>query len=354
MTTPRKEPAKLTLAKARTEHARLGAEIAEHDRRYHGEDQPTISDAEYDELRRRYTALEAAFPALAGAESENRKVGAPPSEKFAKVRHAAPMLSLGNIFADEEVEEFTARVRRFLGLGDGAPLDVVAEPKIDGLSCSLRYENGELVRAATRGDGYEGEDVTANVRAVQAIPQRLQGRAEDFRGSRRSLHAPCRFRRAQRPPGGGGKADLRQSAQLRRRLAAPARSGRHRKPAACLLRLRLGRGQRALRLDPARRDRCDAPLRPADQSADEAMPFDRRADRALSRDRGRARDARLRHRRRRLQGQRSRAARAARLHLALAPLGGRAQVPGREGDDDRRGDHHHRRTHRRADADRQP
>ena len=180
MTTPRKEQAKLTLAKARTEHARLGAEIAEHDRRYHGEDQPTISDAEYDELRRRYTALEAAFPALAGAESENRKVGAPPSEKFAKVRHAAPMLSLGNIFADEEVEEFTARVRRFLGLGDGAPLDVVAEPKIDGLSCSLRYEMGELVRAATRGDGYEGEDVTANVRAVQAIPQRLQGAPRIF------------------------------------------------------------------------------------------------------------------------------------------------------------------------------
>jgi DNA ligase (NAD+) len=180
MTTPRKEPAKLTLAKARTEHARLGAEIAEHDRRYHGEDQPTISDAEYDELRRRYTALEAAFPALAGAESENRKVGAPPSEKFAKVRHAAPMLSLGNIFADEEVEEFTARVRRFLGLGDGAPLDVVAEPKIDGLSCSLRYENGELTRAATRGDGYEGEDVTANVRTVQAIPHRLKGAPRIF------------------------------------------------------------------------------------------------------------------------------------------------------------------------------
>jgi DNA ligase (NAD+) len=180
MTTPRKEQAKLTLAKAQTEHARLGAEIAEHDRRYHGEDQPTISDAEYDELRRRYTALEAAFPALAGAESENRKVGAPPSEKFAKVRHAAPMLSLGNIFADEEVEEFTARVRRFLGLGDGAPLDVVAEPKIDGLSCSLRYEMGELVRAATRGDGYEGEDVTANVRAVRAIPQRLQGAPRIF------------------------------------------------------------------------------------------------------------------------------------------------------------------------------
>jgi DNA ligase (NAD+) len=180
MTTDDKAARKLTLAKARAEHMRLGAEIAEHDRRYHGEDQPTISDAEYDELRRRYTALEATFPELAGADSENRKVGAPPSEKFAKVRHAVPMLSLGNIFADEDVEEFCARVRRFLGMSESAPLDVVAEPKIDGLSCSLRYENGELVRAATRGDGYEGEDVTANVRAVEAIPKRLKGAPKIF------------------------------------------------------------------------------------------------------------------------------------------------------------------------------
>ncbi len=180
MTTEQKARPKLTLAKARAEHARLGAEIAEHDRRYHGEDAPTISDAEYDELRRRYTALEEAFPALAGADSANRKVGAAPSEKFAKVRHAVPMLSLGNIFADEEVEEFCARVRRFLGLSDSAPLDFVAEPKIDGLSCNLRYEDGEFVRAATRGDGYEGEDVTANVRMVQSIPNRLEGAPRIF------------------------------------------------------------------------------------------------------------------------------------------------------------------------------
>jgi DNA ligase (NAD+) len=179
MTKEPKAP-KLTLAKAREEHARLQAEIAEHDRRYHGEDAPIISDAEYDALRRRYTALEEAFPQLAGADSANRKVGATPSEKFVKVRHRVPMLSLGNIFADEEVEEFCARVRRFLGLTDGAPLDVVAEAKIDGLSCSLRYENGELVQAATRGDGYEGEDVTANVRVVEAIPKRLKGAPKVF------------------------------------------------------------------------------------------------------------------------------------------------------------------------------
>jgi DNA ligase (NAD+) len=179
MTKEPKAP-KLTPAKAREEHARLQAELAEHDRRYHGEDAPIVSDAEYDALRRRYTALEEAFPQLAGAGSANRKVGAAPSEKFAKVRHRVPMLSLGNIFADEEVEEFCARVRRFLGLNEIAPLDVVAEAKIDGLSCSLRYEDGELVQAATRGDGYEGEDVTANVRVVEAIPKGLKGAPNIF------------------------------------------------------------------------------------------------------------------------------------------------------------------------------
>src|ERR1700727_352543 len=192
MTKEPKAP-KLTPAKAREEHARLQAELAEHDRRYHGEDAPIVSDAEYDALRRRYTALEEAFPQLAGADSANRKVGAAPSEKFAKVRHRVPMLSLGNIFADEEVEEFCARVRRFLGMSDGAPLDVVAETKIDGLSRSLRYENGELIQAATRGDGYEGEDVTANVRTVQAIPKRLESAPKIFeaRGEVYMRHADC-------------------------------------------------------------------------------------------------------------------------------------------------------------------
>src|ERR1700678_4204664 len=190
MTKEPKAP-KLTLAKAREEHARLQAELAEHDRRYHGEDAPTISDAAYDALRRRYSALEEASAKLADAASASRKVGAAPSEKFAKVRHRVPMLSLGNIFADEEVEEFCARVRRFLGLTDGSPLDVVAEAKIDGLSCSLRYENGELVQAATRGDGYEGEDVTANVRVVEAIPKRLKDAPKIFeaRGEGYMRHA---------------------------------------------------------------------------------------------------------------------------------------------------------------------
>lgn len=166
---------RLDLAQARREHARLGKEIAEHDRRYYGEDAPTISDAAYDALRRRYEALEAAFPALATADSLTKKVGAAPAEKFAKVRHKIPMLSLANIFSDEEVADFAARVRRFLGLAAEAPLAIAAEPKIDGLSCSLRYEAGQLIQAATRGDGFEGEDVTANIRMIGEIPQVLKG-----------------------------------------------------------------------------------------------------------------------------------------------------------------------------------
>ena len=161
---------------AAREHARLAAELAEHDRRYHQEDAPSVSDAEYDALRRAYEALEKAHPELIDAQSA--RVGASPSEKFAKVRHVVPMLSLGNIFADEEVAEFCARVRRFLGLAEDSALAVVAEPKIDGLSCALLYERGQLIRAATRGDGFEGEDVTANVLTVAAIPRRLDGAPE--------------------------------------------------------------------------------------------------------------------------------------------------------------------------------
>jgi DNA ligase (NAD+) len=162
------------LAAARAEHARLGAEIAHHDALYYREDAPVISDADYDDLRRRYAALERAFPELATEKSLSQRVGAAPSEKFAKVRHKVPVLSLNNIFADAEVEDFVARVRRFLGLSAEAPLAITAEPKIDGLSCSLRYEHGHLVQAATRGDGYEGEDVTANVKTIRKIPQVLK------------------------------------------------------------------------------------------------------------------------------------------------------------------------------------
>ncbi len=164
-----------TLRQARSQHARLAAAIAAHDLAYHGEDAPTISDADYDALRRALVALEEAFPVLATPTGPSANVGAKPSEKFRQVRHAVPMLSLGNVFADAEVAEFEARVRRFLGLGAEAPLAITAEPKIDGLSCSLRYEAGRLVQAATRGDGSTGEDVTGNVRTVSTIPDTLTG-----------------------------------------------------------------------------------------------------------------------------------------------------------------------------------
>src|SRR4051794_24728473 len=166
----------LSPLEAQREHEALGAEIAGHDRRYYQDDAPTVSDAQYDALRRRYEALEARFPDLRSAESASEKVGAKPSEKFAKVRHRVPMLSLGNAFSPEEVREFVERVRRFLNIPAESPIVFTAEPKIDGLSLSLRYEGGRLVTAATRGDGFEGEDVTANARTVADIPKRLKGK----------------------------------------------------------------------------------------------------------------------------------------------------------------------------------
>ncbi|WP_230530995.1 NAD-dependent DNA ligase LigA [Microvirga roseola] len=165
----------LTPQEARAEHDALGAEITEHDRRYYEEDAPSVSDAEYDALRLRYEAIEARFPELKTPESLTQKVGSKVSEKFGKIRHRVPMLSLSNGFTDEEVEEFVERIRRFLNLGPETPLVFTADPKIDGLSLSLRYENGRLVSAATRGDGAEGEDVTANARTVDDIPHVLNG-----------------------------------------------------------------------------------------------------------------------------------------------------------------------------------
>ena len=167
---------KLTEAQAKAELKRLAGEIAAHDRRYYQEDAPSVSDAAYDALRLRNEEIEARFPDLVRSDSPSRRVGAAPAQKFAKVRHALPMLSLGNAFSDAEVAEFAERIRRFLRLPEDETVAFTAEPKIDGLSCSLRYEGGRLVRGATRGDGTEGEDVTANVRTLADIPDQLRGR----------------------------------------------------------------------------------------------------------------------------------------------------------------------------------
>ena len=166
----------LSEKQAQAEHARLAAEIAEHDRRYYQDDAPSVSDAAYDALRQRYNAIEARFPQLRTAESLTQHVGAAPSARFAKVRHAVPMLSLDNAFAEDDVRDFVGRIRRFLRLAEDEEIVFSAEPKIDGLSMSLRYEDGALVTGATRGDGSVGEDVTANVKMLEDIPKRLKGR----------------------------------------------------------------------------------------------------------------------------------------------------------------------------------
>jgi DNA ligase (NAD+) len=167
--------ADLTKAQAKVEWKRLALEIEHHNRLYYQDDQPKISDADYDALRQRLNAIEARFLDFVTAESPSQKVGAAPSGRFKKVRHAVPMLSLDNAFAEEDVRDFVGRIARFLKLADDA-IDFSAEPKIDGLSMSLRYEGGELVTAATRGDGAEGEDVTANIRTLKDVPHKLKGR----------------------------------------------------------------------------------------------------------------------------------------------------------------------------------
>ena len=167
----------LTEKQAKAEHARLHGEISAHDKRYYADDAPTVSDAEYDALRRRYGEIEQRFPDLRTLDSLTLKVGVAPTGRFPKVRHAVPMLSLDNAFSEEDVTKFVERIRRFLKLDADEPVAITAEPKIDGLSMSLRYEDGELVKAATRGDGAEGEDVTANIKTLKDVPHKLKGKA---------------------------------------------------------------------------------------------------------------------------------------------------------------------------------
>ncbi len=166
----------LSEKQAKAEHARLAAEIGAHDKRYYQEDAPTVSDADYDALRRRYEAIETRFPDLRTLDSLSLRVGAAPSGRFAKLRHTVPMLSLDNAFSEQDVTDFVDRIRRFLRLPEDETIAFTAEPKIDGLSMSLRYQNGEFVSGATRGDGSVGEDVTANIRTLKDVPDRLKGR----------------------------------------------------------------------------------------------------------------------------------------------------------------------------------
>lgn len=172
---------KLTKAAATAELKRLAEAIREADAAYYQDDAPAMSDADYDALRQRLSAIEARFPELKQSDSPSDAVGAAPVGGFGKVTHLKPMLSLDNLFADEEVSEFIARVRRFLNLKPDEEIAVTAEPKIDGLSCSLLYENGVLVRAATRGDGAVGEDVTANIRTLKDVPDKLKGQGHPAR-----------------------------------------------------------------------------------------------------------------------------------------------------------------------------
>jgi DNA ligase (NAD+) len=164
----------LTELDAAIELAELARDIARHDRLYHSKDQPEITDAEYDALVARNRAIEAQFPHLIRSDSPSRRVGAPVAEGFAKSRHGEPMLSLDNVFSPEEFSDFCKRIRRFLGLSETEGLAFVGEPKIDGLSINLLYENGAFIKGATRGDGAEGEDVTANLLTIPSLPRHLK------------------------------------------------------------------------------------------------------------------------------------------------------------------------------------
>jgi len=215
----------LTEAEAANRLMRLAKDIARHNRLYHDQDSPEISDAAYDALVRENAELEARFPNLVRSDSPSRQVGAAPSGPLAKVAHSRPMLSLENAFSDAEVEEFVARVKRFLNLPDSAAVPVTAEPKIDGLSCSLRYENGALVLGATRGDGTVGEDVTANVRTISDIPQRIVGAPSVLEVRGEVYMSKADFEALnQRQQAGGGKifANPRNSAAGSLRQKDPA------------------------------------------------------------------------------------------------------------------------------------
>ena len=227
---------------------RLATAIARHNALYHTDDAPEISDADYDALVRRNAAIETAYPHLVRADTPSLAVGAAPASHLSKVAHARPMMSLDNGFADAEIVEFIARLRRFLRLDAEEAVALTAEPKIDGLSCSLRYEDRVLVRALTRGDGQVGEDVTANVRSIGDIPERLPAAAPDIFEIRGEVFmAKADFAAPQRAADqgrGGGCAPVRQPAQCRRRITPAERCAGDRLQAASLSCPWLGRSER--------------------------------------------------------------------------------------------------------------
>src|SRR5246127_2206400 len=216
----------LTKAQAKVEHMRLALELEGHDKRYYQDDAPSVTDAEYDALRQRFNAIEKRFPELVSSDSPSQKIGAAPSGRFKKVRHSLPMLSLDNAFAEEDVTDFVGRIARFLKLPDDK-IDFSAEPKIDVLSMSLRYEGGELVSGATRGDGTEGEDVTANIRTLEDVPKKLEGRRVpdicEVRGEvYMTKHAFLALNQRQAESGGQVFANTRNSAAGSLRQKDPA------------------------------------------------------------------------------------------------------------------------------------
>ena len=174
------KPADLLESEVIEELASLAKEIARHDKLYHSDNHPELSDADYDQLVARNSLLEKAFPSLVRADSPTVRIGSPVSDSsshslFGKIKHVQPMLSLNNGFSVKDITDFVKRVRKFLSIPDNTVVEFVSEPKIDGLSLSLRYEHGHLVQAATRGDGSEGEDVTPNIKRIEAIPKTLIG-----------------------------------------------------------------------------------------------------------------------------------------------------------------------------------
>jgi len=232
----------LSEAEAAAELARLAQVLARANNAYHNLDAPDLSDADYDDLKRRNAAIEARFPGLKRADSPSDQVGATPGSGFGKVAHRVRMLSLENAFTPEDVADFVDRIAKFLG--HDAPIDFTAEPKIDGLSLSLRYENGQLVQAATRGDGETGENVTANALTIADIPAQITGAPEvlEVRGEAYMSHADFAALNVR-------QAEAGEKPFANPRNAAAVGCPNHRRTPAALFRLCLGRPVRLPRHD---------------------------------------------------------------------------------------------------------